>query len=250
MRHFLLAHFCSHFLLAQVFARTFIPRLASILRRSTTDHTHLASRPGPHSTTPNRLSQSMSATVPRTTLWRLTLATALMAAAAPRCARAQAPAGAVECSIQSVFSGLSAISADTQCRAGCNSNSGDCSAGWTPGAADTCSAACGHVFEPFWDSCGEMLTNAHMGGMEGMSLFYDGCLETLYPPGACGSPCNDHTFACYLAEVQEACCDEGGRNCVSGEDVPETCPVGCAIVRRHQTIRRHEPCWSACAHLR
>eukprot|EP01050_Picozoa_sp_SAG11_P011709 SAG11_NODE_1258_length_5362_cov_16.457534_3_plen_264_part_00 len=58
----------------------------------------------------------------------------------------------------------------------------------------------------------------------------DSCLETLYPPGTCGSFCNQHTFECYLAEVQDACCDEGGRNCVSGEDIPETCPVGCAIV--------------------
>ena len=75
-----------------------------------------------------------------------------------------------------------------------------------------------------------MLTTARMGGMDTMGVFYDSCLETLYPPGTCGSFCNQHTFECFLAEVQEACCDEGGRNCVSGEDVPETCPVGCAIV--------------------
>eukprot|EP01050_Picozoa_sp_SAG11_P011708 SAG11_NODE_1258_length_5362_cov_16.457534_2_plen_86_part_00 len=42
---------------------------------------------------------------------------------------------------------------------------------WTPGADDYCSAECGRVFEPFWDSCGEMLTTAHMGGMEEMSVF-------------------------------------------------------------------------------
>ena len=113
---------------------------------------------------------------------------------------------------------------------GCNSNSGDCPDNWTPGADDACSAACGQVFEPFWDSCGTMLTNAHMGGMDDMGIFYDSCLETLYPPGSCGSFCNTHTFECYLAEVQEACCDEGGQNCVSGEDVPESCPIGCAIV--------------------
>ena len=75
-----------------------------------------------------------------------------------------------------------------------------------------------------------MLTNANMGGMHEMGLFYDRCLETLYPPGTCGTFCNTHTFDCYIAEVQEACCDEGGRNCVSNEDVPEQCPVGCAIV--------------------
>lgn len=69
-----------------------------------------------------------------------------------------------------------------------------------------------------------------MGGMDAMGLFYDRCLETLYPPGICGVFCNTHTFDCYITEVQEACCDEGGQNCVSGEDVPEQCPVGCAIV--------------------
>ena len=35
---------------------------------------------------------------------------------------------------------------------------------------------------------------------------------------------------CMLAEVQEACCDEDGTNCVEGHDVPVTCPVGCALV--------------------
>ena len=47
-----------------------------------------------------------------------------------------------------------------------------------------------------------MLTNAHMGGMDTMSVFYDKCLETLYPPGTCGSFCNSHTFDCYLAEAR------------------------------------------------
>ena len=28
-----------------------------------------------------------------------------------------------------------------------------------------------------------MLTAAQMGGMDGMGLFYDNCLESLYPPG-------------------------------------------------------------------
>ena len=32
-----------------------------------------------------------------------------------------------------------------------------------------------------------MLTNANMGGMEEMSVFYDHCLESLYPPGMCVS---------------------------------------------------------------
>ena len=37
------------------------------------------------------------------------------------------------------------------------------------------------------DQCGEMLVGAGMGGMGGMSIFYDHCLETLYPPGMCVS---------------------------------------------------------------
>ena len=37
------------------------------------------------------------------------------------------------------------------------------------------------------DQCGGMLSNAGMGGMEEMSVFYDHCLESLYPPGMCVS---------------------------------------------------------------
>jgi hypothetical protein len=66
--------------------------------------------------------------------------------------------------------------------------------------------------------------------MEEMGAFYDNCLETLYPPGRCGLFCNEHTYECMLAEVQESCCDEGGDNCVPEKDVPLTCPVGCALV--------------------
>ena len=39
-----------------------------------------------------------------------------------------------------------------------------------------------------------MLTMAHMGGMEEMSVFYEDCLEELYPPGICGTFCNEHTY--------------------------------------------------------
>jgi hypothetical protein len=66
--------------------------------------------------------------------------------------------------------------------------------------------------------------------MDGMGAFYENCLETLYPPGKCGLFCNEHTYECMLQEVQEACCDEGGDNCVAEKDVPLTCPVGCALV--------------------
>ena len=75
-----------------------------------------------------------------------------------------------------------------------------------------------------------MLTQAAMGGMDEMEYFYDACLETLYPPGSCGFFCNEHTYDCYLAEIQQACCDEQGENCRADSDVPVTCPVGCAIV--------------------
>ena len=32
-----------------------------------------------------------------------------------------------------------------------------------------------------------MLTDSGMGGMDEMGIYYDHCLETLYPPGACVS---------------------------------------------------------------
>ena len=37
-------------------------------------------------------------------------------------------------------------------------------------------------------------------------------------------------YDCYLKEVQQSCCDEGGTNCRAGTPVPNTCPVGCALV--------------------
>ena len=43
-----------------------------------------------------------------------------------------------------------------------------------------------------------MLTTSGMGGMSEMGVFYDHCLEALYPPGICGTFCNLHTFNCYL----------------------------------------------------
>eukprot|EP01043_Picozoa_sp_COSAG02_P022592 COSAG02_NODE_1179_length_14040_cov_8.036439_1_plen_1312_part_00 len=68
-----------------------------------------------------------------------------------------------------------------------------------------------------------------MGGMDEMGIFYDHCLETLYPPGMCGMLCNQHTYECRLAEVNEACCTERG-NC-NGDGIPTNdCPVGCALV--------------------
>lgn len=93
------------------------------------------------------------------------------------------------CTIMSVFQDLTAITTSAECQAGCNGGSGDCPDQWYPGAQDTCSSACGIVFEPFWDMCGVMLTEAQMGGMDEMGLFYDNCLESLYPPGSCGTFC-------------------------------------------------------------
>lgn len=42
--------------------------------------------------------------------------------------------------------------------------------------------------------------------------------------------CNQHTYDCYIGEVNESCCDERGRNCPADAEVPIDCPVGCAIV--------------------
>jgi hypothetical protein len=206
------------------------------------------------------------------------------------------------CAITIVFGQLMQIKGDPNCQAGCADGTGACPADWYPGGADICSAECGLVFEPFCtrfptparpcalpaaggrtdsrprcasgtgDSCGTMLTNAHMGGMDEMGLFCesplliarftcgahlrvcpdrlspvflqgawltlvssavcadDHCLETLYPPGSCGFVCNTHTYDCYVGEIAESCCDEGGRNCPADHDVPIECQVGCAIV--------------------
>ena len=80
----------------------------------------------------------------------------------------------------------------------CNGGVGDCGLDWYPSSVDTCrcvrqtragvrtrsppqyprlaptaelwpahSASCGRVYEPFWDECGAMLSDAHMGGMGG-----------------------------------------------------------------------------------
>ena len=96
------------------------------------------------------------------------------------------------CSIASVFNQLQVIQTNEDCMLGCAN--GQCPENWIPGAADVCNAACGAVFEPFWDQCGAMLTNANMGGMDTMGVFYNHCLESLYPPGSCGTFCNAHTY--------------------------------------------------------
>ena len=138
--------------------------------------------------------------------------------------------GAAECTISSVFTGLNEIKLNPSCQQGCNSGSGDCPDDWTPGSIDECDTSCGQVFEPFWDSCGDLLTSIGMGGMDEMGIFYNKCLEQLYPPGSCGAFCNQHTWECFLADVNQACCDEGGANCPVGTTVPQTCTVGCALV--------------------
>ena len=116
------------------------------------------------------------------------------------------------CDIGAVFAKLSMIKNNADCIAGCAHGTGACPADWYPNSGDTCSAACGVVFEPFWDQCGAMLTTAGMGGMDEMGIFYDRCLESLYPPGVCGTFCNQHTYDCFLADTRSACCDEDGHN--------------------------------------
>ena len=76
-----------------------------------------------------------------------------------------------DCSISAVFSLMNEITMNEDCLAGCNSGSGDCPPAWVPGSADECTAACGRVFEPFWDTCGGVLTDINMGGMDEMGIF-------------------------------------------------------------------------------
>ena len=75
------------------------------------------------------------------------------------------------CDIGTVVMKLMQIKGNDDCRAGCPGGAGACGDEWYPGGEDSCSSACGIVFEPFWDQCGEMLVSAGMGGMGEMSLF-------------------------------------------------------------------------------
>ena len=110
----------------------------------------------------------------------------LFAVGAPLAGRAEPPLGSrarnavaarrlqsapVLCDIGGMFAGLSQIKLDADCQAGCAEGTGVCPPDWIPASADACSAACGRVFEPFWDRCGTMLTNAGLGGMDEMGAF-------------------------------------------------------------------------------
>ena len=53
---------------------------------------------------------------------------------------------------------------------------------------------------------------AMMGGMDGMTTFYDTCLTTRYPPGSCTDSCSAQTLHCREMEIQNACCGDPG-NC-------------------------------------
>lgn len=61
--------------------------------------------------------------------------------------RAQDVASDDSCAITIVFGQLMAIKQDANCMSGCAG--GSCPADWYPGGADTCTAECGLVFEPF-----------------------------------------------------------------------------------------------------
>jgi hypothetical protein len=96
----------------------------------------------------------------------------------------------------------------------CCAERGSCASG-NPGASDECSLECAMVFEPFWDDCGTMMMatmGAMMGGMDGMTTFYDTCLTTRYPPGSCTDSCSAQTLHCREMEIQNACCGDPG-NC-------------------------------------
>ena len=87
------------------------------------------------------------------------------------------------------------------------------------------------MFEPFWDDCGEMIIatmGAMMGGMGGMTTFYNTCLSTRYPPGSCTDECSSQTLHCRQMEIQNACCGDAG-NCPEVSTTPLECPVGCAL---------------------
>ena len=80
------------------------------------------------------------------------------------------------CHIADLFAHLTAITTDEECLAGRDGGRGpppssEGGAPWYPSSMDDCNAMCGVVFEPFWDQCGDMLTNAQMGGMEEMGVF-------------------------------------------------------------------------------
>eukprot|EP01046_Picozoa_sp_COSAG06_P007481 COSAG06_NODE_366_length_16768_cov_145.097246_1_plen_784_part_10 len=148
---------------------------------------------------------------------------------------APARAQRAPCNIGALYQHLQEITTNPECLAGRDGGRGpppteDPAAVWYPNSMDDCNLMCGAVYEPFWDQCGGALESMGMGGMDEMGQFYERCLSTLYPPGSCGRLCNQHTFECYTQEVHQACCDAGGQNCVAGRDIPNSCPVGCAIV--------------------
>lgn len=80
------------------------------------------------------------------------------------------------CELSTLFEHLNEIQ-DNCC------GDGSCRQSGYPDEDDACDQACGEIFEPFWDICGEMLHAMRVDGTRGMSVFYDTCLSTLYPPG-------------------------------------------------------------------
>ena len=126
------------------------------------------------------------------------------------------------CKISNLFDHLTVIKGPECCPPAA------CSDSDMPGALDTCSISCGRLYEPFWDECGGALDSMGMGGMQEMNLFYEHCLETLYPPGSCGLLCNHHSYQCRLNAVRESCCARPG-NCNTDSIPINGCPVGCAL---------------------
>lgn len=104
----------------------------------------------------------------------------------------------------------------------------DCSNTSYPGASASCSAACGHEVEPFWDSCASMLGTLQMIPA-GFERFYDTCMATLYPPGSCGTSCTQSTYRCRVMELNQACCSNP-LNCPATRPTPLECPIGCGLL--------------------
>eukprot|EP01052_Picozoa_sp_SAG31_P041354 SAG31_NODE_6248_length_2103_cov_1.078343_1_plen_202_part_01 len=52
----------------------------------------------------------------------------------------------------------------------------ECESGY-PAASDSCSRECARAIQPFWDDCGDLLTQMEMGGTEGMDEFDHKCAQ-------------------------------------------------------------------------
>ena len=71
-------------------------------------------------------------------------------------------------------------------------------------------------------------------------LLQPGAKRSACPFPSGGYLCNAHTFDCYLAEVQESCCDEGGLNCPEGECAQQRSKIRLRWIQFHN-LKRADP---------